>query len=241
MCASPDDAPRWAHELLDAVPALRRSRGAARAPAQVRVWRLLHAAIFACARAQAGRIAPVSQEDLEDLASGKSSDLLARAEGGSWDPASHAPHEVAGFVRRVARNGLVDLARKRSRECPPPEVEEGWDVVLTDRANADAGPDDWVGAREFVGALEECVRALAPRSREVWFLRACLERTSRDIASLVGVSVANVDVLVMRARTALAECMRTKGHSAHEPGAGAFGVLWSEWQARQPRPGEERS
>lgn len=239
MPVPPDDVPAWAHELLVAVPALRAARGAAREGAQVRVWRLLHAALFAAARAQAGRIAPVSQEDLEDLASTKASDLLARAEGGSWDPAPHPAHEVAGFVRRAARNGLVDLARKRSRECPPPENEEDWDVVLTDRSAG--APEDWVDAREFVSALESCVRALAPRSRDVWFLRACLERTSREIATLLGLSTANVDVLVMRARVALGECMRAKGHDAREGGSGAFGVLWAEWQDRQPMPGEDRA
>lgn len=216
MPTSPGEAPGWASALRDAVPDLRRARGAARERARAWAWRLLHAALFGALRMQAGRIAPVSQEDLEDLASAKSLELLARAEAGLWDPQPHTPHEVAGFIRRVARNGLVDLARRRSRESPPPENEELWDMTIASRLPAAEGPDDWASAREFAAALEGCVRELAPRARQVWFLRACLERSSRDIAALAGVSAANVDVIVMRARAALADCMMGKGHASHE-------------------------
>jgi len=237
MPTSPGEPPGWASALRDAVPALRRARGAARERARAWAWRLLHAALFSALRIQAGRIAPVSQEDLEDLASAKALELLARAEAGSWDPEPHPPHEVAGFVRRVARNGLVDLARRRSRECPPPEDEELWDMTIASRMPAADGPEDWASAREFATALEGCVRDLAPRARQVWFLRACLERPSREIATLAGVSAANVDVIVMRARSALAACMAGKGHASHEVRPGAFALLWSQWQSEQGAEG----
>src|SRR6185436_2003342 len=122
----------------------------------------------------------------------------------------------------VARNGLVDLARRRGRECPPPEDEEMWDMAITDRLPQAPGPEDWASAREFVAALEQCVRALTPRSRDVWFLRACLERPTREIAAATRLSAANVDVIVMRARQALSECMASRGHRTSEVRAGAF-------------------
>ena len=234
MPKSPVEAPGWASALRDAVPALGLARGAARDGARAWLWRLLHASLFAALRMQAGQIARVSQEDLEDLASAKALELLARAEEGAWDPEPHPAHEVAGFIRRVARNGLVDLARRRSRECPAPEDEEIWDMTIADRLPAAPSPEDWTCAREFTGALEACVRELAPRARQVWFLRACLERSSREIAVLAEVSAAHVDVIVMRAREKLAACMTAKGHHASEVRPGAFAVLWSEWQDRQP-------
>ncbi len=225
--------------MREAVPALSQARGAAREQARVWLWRLLHASIFASLRMQAGRITAVSQEDIEDLASAKSLELLARAEEGTWNPVPHPLHEVAGFIRRVARNGLVDLARRRSRECPALEDEEGWDRMIADRLPSAPSPEDWVGAREFAHALEACVRQLSPRARQVWFLRACLERPSREIAVLAGVNPAHVDVIVMRARTALGSCMATKGHHASEVRPGAFAVLWSDWQAQQPGGGRQ--
>jgi RNA polymerase sigma factor (sigma-70 family) len=188
--------------------------------------------------AQAGRIAPVSQEDLEDLASTKSLELLSRAEAGAWDPGPHPPHEVAGFIRRVARNGLVDLARRRQRECPPPEHEEGWDMHITTNGDAGHAPEEWASAREFARALGDCVRALAPRARQVWYLRACLERPSRDIAALAAIQPAHVDVLVMRARAQLTACMQGKGHAAADVRPGVFAALWAEAQA-WPAPGRE--
>jgi hypothetical protein len=66
----------------------------------------------------------------------------------------------------------------------------------------------------------------------VWFLRACLERPSREIASVTRLSSANVDVIVMRAREALSECMTARGHQTAEVRLGAFAALWSESQLR---------
>ena len=227
VAASPD-APAWAIAVRDAVAALKPARGRARELPRANLWRLLHACLFASLRAQAGRIVPVSQEDLEDLASVKSSELMARAEAGVWDPVSHPPHEVAGFIRSVARNGLVDLARRLARECPPPDDEEMWDMAISDRLPQAPGPEDWASAREFVSSLEHCVRTLTPRAREVWFLRACLERPSREIATVRQLSASNVDVIVMRARQALSECMARRGHHTTEVRPGAFAALWSE-------------
>jgi RNA polymerase sigma factor (sigma-70 family) len=228
VTASLPGGPSWAEALLDAFRVVRSAPDGSREASRARLWRLLHAALFASLRAQAGRIAPLSQEDLEDLASVKSSELMTRAESGVWDPIPHPPHEMAGFIRRVARNGLVDLARRRMRECPPPDDEEMWDMAISDRLPPVPGPEDWASAREFVSALENCVRGLTPRAREVWFLRACLERPTREIAAVTRLSAANVDVIVMRARNALAECMRARGHGTVEGGAGAFAALWSE-------------
>ena len=226
-------APAWAEALRVDVPAFQAAHGPARETGRARVWQLLHAALFAALRSQAGRLAPVSREDLEDLASGKASELMARAEACTWEPGDHPAHEVTGFIRSVARHGLVDLARRRSRECPPPDDVEMWDMAMTDRLPAPPGPEDWACAREFVCALEQCVRGLTPRAREVWYMRACLERPGREIADLCGITEANVNVIVMRARQAIGECMAARGHCSSEVRPGAFAVLWSDWQSRR--------
>src|SRR5262249_35917564 len=79
-------------------------------------------------------VGPVSREDLEDLASGKALELLQHGEGKRWSTAGHGPREVAGFVARVARNGLIDLARRRGREAPPPEDAAGWERAFAEPA-----------------------------------------------------------------------------------------------------------
>src|SRR5262249_40831687 len=155
-------------------------------------------------------VGPVSHEDLEDLASGKALELLQQAEENTWTTRGHEPREVAGFVARVARNGLIDLARRRGGAGPPAGGVEGWGRARVDRA---AGPPEMTIADEFLAALRGCVVSLSARARQVWMQRVVLDRPSRETAGVLGLSVANVDVVAQRAREALGACMARKGHS----------------------------
>jgi len=217
--------PHWACHLgaLLAAPA---PDAAGRDRRRAELWQLLHAALFAALRAQAGRIAPVAREDLEDLASAKALELLQQAEDSRWVIAGQGPSEVAGFVWRVARNGLVDLARRLGREAAPPEDAEAWDHALAARAEREAGPMDLTAAEEFVADLGDCLDRLAPRSRVAWYRRAVLERPSRETAEALGLKSPHVDVLVQRAREALTRCMRAKGHATSDVHPQAFVLLW---------------
>lgn len=218
----------WPSHLAASVIALRRAEGPDREPLRAGLWRVLHAALFASLRTQAGRIAATSAEDLEDLASQKALELLLRAEEGAWDPGGRPDHEVAGYVARVARHALVDLARKRGREAPPPDDPEAWEVVVTAQSPAATGPEDEFVAREFALALRDCVATLAPRARFAWRRRVFLERPSREIAEALGIGAAHVDVVVQRARASLRDCMQSKGQADAEVRPGAVGELW--WQ-----------
>jgi RNA polymerase sigma factor (sigma-70 family) len=218
-------APRWAQHIEPAILALQQAAPDGRNAARAELWQLLHAALFAAARAQAGRVAPVSREDLEDIASGKALELLQQAEGKGWRIEGRAPQEVAGFVARVARNGLVDLARRRGREVPPPAGDEGWEVAAS--AGAEAGPLELTIAEEFLLGLKSCVEGLASRARRVWMQRVLLERPSREVAGALGLSVANVDVMAQRARAALTACMAAKGHTVSGVDARAFVSVWA--------------
>jgi RNA polymerase sigma factor (sigma-70 family) len=206
---------------------LRRAASPERNGARAVLWPLLHASLFASLRAQAGRIAFVGPEDLEDLASQKALELLLRAEEGTWDPDGRAEHEVAGYLARVARHALVDLARRRGRECPEAEDQEAWAIALSGAASDPVRPEDQLAAREFARALRECVAMLAPRARQAWFRRVFLERPSREIASILELTPAHVDVVVQRARGALRECMMRKGHPDAELRPGAFVEIWT--------------
>lgn len=220
-----DPSLRWPDALAERCAALGAAPPGARNGARAELWSVLHAALFASLRMQAGRVPAASREDLEDLASAKSLELLARTEEGTWTPAGRPAHEIAGFVARVARNGLVDLARRRGREAPAPDDDEAWSALAA-TTDCDATPEDVAQAGQFTVALRECVSALAPRARDTWFRRAVLERSSREIAAVADVTPAHVDVIVQRARAALRECMAKKGHASADVHAGAFAELW---------------
>jgi RNA polymerase sigma factor (sigma-70 family) len=231
MAAPSSPSPRWAEGLPLLLARLRAERGDA---ARAALWRVLHAGLYAALRAQAGAILAVSREDLEDLASAKALELLQQAEGARWGEAGRSPGELAGYVWRVARNGLVDLARQRGREAPLPEDGAAWDHVFVDRIDREAGPVEWMAAEEFVTALERCVAKLAPRARTAWWLRVGLERPSREIATRLEVAAGHVDVIVQRARIALGQCMTASGHAHADVHAQAFVLLWARRQ-----PGEQ--
>ena len=221
----------WPGRVFAAVLALRAAQEGSRDPARAELWRLLHASLFAALRSQAGRVAPISAEDIEDLASQKALELLLRAEGGMWEVAGRTVDEVAGYISRVARHALVDLARRRGRECPGPEDLEGWGLALSDRVEGPEGPEDRLAAREFAHALRECVELLAPRAQQAWFRRVFLERPSREIAMSLGLTPAHVDVVVQRARAALRDCMHHKGHGEVALRPGAFVELWRHFSS----------
>lgn len=230
MSTFPPLPPGWAEQIAPAARALRRARPARQRDARAALWLLLHAALFAALRAQAGKVLAVSREDLEDLASAKALELLLRAEEGAWDLSSRLPREVAGYIAKVARHGLIDLARRRGRECPGPDDPDAWSHALSDGALA-AGPEDHLAAQEFIGALRDCVAGLSGRARDVWFRRAFLERPSREIAVRLGLRESHVDVIVQRAREALRQCMQGKGHRDADARPGAFVEIWASLPA----------
>jgi hypothetical protein len=64
-----------------------------------------------------------------------------------------------------------------------------------------------------------------------------LERPSREIAGRLGVKESHVDVIVQRARAALRECMRKKGHPDTALMPGAFVEIWSAIAGSEPTEG----
>jgi len=234
MPSAPAYTAHWPGQVAAALECLRGAGPERREPLRARLWPLLHAGLYACLRAQAGRVPAASAEDLEDLASQKALELLLRAEQGTWTVEGRTVPEVAGYVARVARHALVDLARSRGRESPPPDDPDAWDAAVADRLDPSPRPEDALAAREFARALHDCVATLAPRSRQAWFRRVFLERPSREIAAGLGLQAAHVDVVVQRARAALRDCMRRGGHRDIEVRSGLFVELWRQFGDELP-------
>lgn len=201
-----------------------------RAAFQGELWVVLNLALQRYLAAHSAKVGRFSREDLEDVAAQKSLELLRSAESGSWEPAGRAPGEIAAYVSSVARNGLVDHARRSLKSAG---------VVRND--NGEAAPDDpdafesdaeapetLIERGEFVGALKDCAESLQKRSRTIWFLRVFYDMASKEIASHpeVGLKPSHVDVILQRSRDAIRDCMKRKGHHTVALPPGTFVELW---------------
>src|SRR5262245_8110440 len=71
-------------------------------------WVALRDALVRFLRSQVRLVGGPPAEDVEDLASAKALELVARAESGEWNLEGRSGGEIAGYLATVARNGLID-------------------------------------------------------------------------------------------------------------------------------------
>lgn len=233
MPPQPDPSAQWPLHVAACCKALRDGALlAGRDGLRASLWLALHGALMRHLRARARGGFPTN-EDLEDIASTKAIDLLARGESGAWAPDGRSAGEIASYIATVARNGLTDHVRRTRRAGLHTPVGEGFDEdddahEYTPRSTA-SPPHAGAEARELAAALVECAGRLQPKARRVWFLRAFHDMTSRDIATHpdIMLDAAYVDVVAKRARDAIRACLGEQGHDALDPPAGAFVELWS--------------
>lgn len=236
--------------VLSLCERLREPDDPSRAELRARLWVLLRDALGLALRRESARFRGVTREDLEDLASTKALEILSRLERGEWETAGRAPGEVVSYLRSTARHGLLHLARQRGRLVPtdgfvPDSGEEDEDEPMWSAPIST--PEREAESREFAAGLVECLGRLQPRARFVWFLRAVHDLGSRDIASHpeVRASVANVDVILMRVRAQLRDCLGARGFEPGPLPPGTFGQVWSQIARRAPglvaEPGRSES
>jgi len=239
-----DSEPGWAILLAGLLEQLgdELSDGA-RLAKRTEAWVLLNAALRRYLRRHAARMGRFDPADLEDIASEKSLELVARAESRTWRVSrSRAAGELAAYLDRVARNGIVDALRARARQA---DFEEEHRVATDGRTDAASswadrgpGPDSLVESRDFVAALSECAGALPRRSFIPWFLRVFHDMSTREIATHpdVGLKPGHVDVILMRAREAISRCMQAKGHDPAGMPPGTFIELWRQFRSAEFNP-----
>lgn len=122
-----------------------------------------------------------------------------------------------GNLREAAamRSWLFSIARsfaarqRRRRTADPLD-----DAVV---AHAGPGPDDVAAGVELDGSLDEAIRALDPKYREVLVLRDVEGLTAPEVADAIGVGVDTVKTRLHRARAAV----RLRLAPARAPGPGA--------------------
>jgi RNA polymerase sigma factor (sigma-70 family) len=197
---------------------------------------VLNTAIYRLLGYHSSRLGRVPGEELEDIAAEKSLDILRRIETGTWEVTARTPVDVMRFLSKTARYGLLDALRDQGRrvELDDPDEEE-WKVGGFEAQPAVAAidpPDTSAERSEFSRALVECAGNLDGRSRQAWLLRAFAGLSSSEIARHPAVrrKASHVDVIVQRARRAVRECMRRKGHNPSDVPPGAFVELWSAFE-----------
>ena len=195
-------------------------------------WVSLRDALHRFVRRDAHKFRSLAREDLEDLASTKALELLTRVESGEWSLENRSGGELAGYLATVARNGLIDAAKRASRA---PAALEGQAIDLDDDTTAAAGhaapagaSDSTTMAREFIDELRGCVLQLQPRALRIWFFRAFYGMSSGEIAAHPDIALrpAHVDVIMQRARDSIRACMAAKGLEPGDMPAGTFVALW---------------
>jgi RNA polymerase sigma factor (sigma-70 family) len=196
-------------------------------------WVALRDGLVRFLRSQARGFRGPSVEDLEDLASAKALELVVRAESGEWRLEGRSGGELAGYLATVARNGLIDLGKKRRRTVSQPDPGDDGDSDPNGRpvplsASLVTPSDAATQAREFIDSLRDCLVQLQPRARRVWFYRVFYGMNSRAIGQHPSISLpaAHLDVVMQRARDSIRTCMQGKGFEPTDLPAGTFAALW---------------
>jgi len=240
------ESPHWPLEVARLQAALRDCQpGSTRDELRGELWRLLFEALSRQLRLQSRTARYVQAADVEDIASEKALEILARAESGAWDSSGRSPAEISGYISSAARYGWIDYVQRASREVrvqeDDGEVHE-YPTGNSSPAGAAVAPADRAESLELASAVRDCASALPERDRRIWFYRAFYDMSSREIAQhpLVRLRAAHVDVLVQRARVALRDCLRAKGHDDGEAPAGAFVELWAALESMAEHEGGGR-
>jgi RNA polymerase sigma-70 factor (ECF subfamily) len=124
------------------------------------------------------------------------------------------------WLTGILKHKIVDIIRRQSRERPAADVEadgdsEDFDALFDRRGHWEESPDAWeqpegaLGQKQFLAALEACLRALPERTARVFMMREHLGLETAEICKELGITPTHCWVLLHRARMALRLCLQT--------------------------------
>lgn len=134
----------------------------------------------------------------------------------------------AGFAGRanlrtwltgILKHKIVDAIRRQARERPAAELESGdgddeFDALFDRRGHWQEAPQAWdqpeqaLDRRQFLAALEACLRALPERTARAFMMREHLGLETPEICKELGITSTHCWVMLHRARMALRMCLQ---------------------------------
>jgi RNA polymerase sigma-70 factor, ECF subfamily len=122
------------------------------------------------------------------------------------------------WLTGILKHKIVDTIRRQSREQPHPESgtqgeSAEFDALFDRRGHWEEPPDAWqqpegaLGQRQFLAALEECLRALPERTARVFMMREHLGLETSEICKELEISATHCWVMLHRARMSLRLCL----------------------------------
>lgn len=125
-----------------------------------------------------------------------------------WKTRHYAPSAPFGaWIRRLARNQLIDWLRARGRR-PLPEADE----TELERLPAQGTPEEALLAAEERIQLQKALQSLPLRQREILILSKFQDLKYQQIAETLDCSIGQVKVQVFRAVKNLAKTFRELHH-----------------------------
>ena len=124
------------------------------------------------------------------------------------------------WLTGILKHKIVDGIRRQARERPAADLQEGdeggeFDGLFDRRGHWQEAPDAWqqpegaLGQKQFLAALEACLRALPERTARVFMMREHLGLETAEICKELGISATHCWVMLHRARMALRLCLQT--------------------------------
>lgn len=118
-------------------------------------------------------------------------EVFVRIAGGRQTKALSNP---PGYVRRIARNLLIDRSRRKTVSDP---------VFVPFELHHDLGKpaeqDKILEAAQLLGQYEEAIQSMTEKTRRVYLLHRVEDMSYRDIHRQLGISIATVEYHMMRA------------------------------------------
>lgn len=122
------------------------------------------------------------------------------------------------WLTGILKHKIVDTIRRQSRERPAADLEPGgddgeFDGLFDQRGHWEEMPDAWeqpegaLGQKQFLAALEACLRALPERTARVFMMREHLGLETSEICKELGITATHCWVMLHRARMTLRLCL----------------------------------
>ena len=122
------------------------------------------------------------------------------------------------WLTGILKHKIVDSIRRQNREQQVAEPESAGDAdefdgLFDGRGHWQEAPDAWqqpegsLQQKQFLAALEECLRGLPERTARVFMMREHLGLETSEICKELGISATHCWVMLHRARMALRLCL----------------------------------